>query len=78
MSGLCRTIRCVGAGDARGVMTISVSIQWLLLLPLAYLVGPVLGFGLLAIWLLQGGTRSIQSALFLLKWRSRRWQHITV
>ena len=68
----------LGAGDARGVMTISVSIQWLLLLPLAYLVGPVLGFGLLAIWLLQGGTRSMQSALFLLKWKSRRWQHIIV
>ncbi len=68
----------LGAGDARSVMTISVSIQWLVLLPLAYLVGPVLGFGLLAIWLLQGGTRSMQSALFLLKWRSRRWQHIIV
>ncbi len=68
----------LGAGDARSVMTISVSIQWLLLLPLAYLVGPVLGFGLLAIWLLQGGTRSMQSALFLLKWKSRRWQHIIV
>ncbi len=68
----------LGAGDARGVMYISVSIQWLLLLPLAYLVGPVLGFGLLAIWLLQGGTRSMQSALFLLKWKSRRWQQITV
>ncbi len=68
----------LGAGDARSVMTISVSIQWLLLLPLAYLVGPILGFGLLAIWLLQGGTRSMQSALFLLKWKSRRWQHIIV
>jgi len=68
----------LGAGDARSVMTISVSIQWLVLLPLAYLVGPILGFGLLAIWLLQGGTRSMQSALFLLKWRSRRWQHIIV
>ncbi len=68
----------LGAGDARSVMTISVSIQWLLLLPLAYLIGPVLGFGLLAIWLLQGGTRSMQSALFLLKWKSRRWQHIIV
>ena len=68
----------LGAGDAKGVMYVSAGIQWLLLLPLAYLVGPVLGFGLLGIWLLQGGTRSMQSALFLLKWKSRQWQHIAV
>jgi len=49
-----------------------------LLLPLAYLFGPVLGFGLLAVWLLQGGTRSMQAAIFLLKWKSRHWQHIVV
>jgi len=68
----------LGAGDAKGVMYVSVGFQWLLLLPLAYLFGPVLGFGLLAIWLLQGGTRSMQSAIFLLKWKSRHWQHIVV
>jgi len=68
----------LGAGDAKGVMFTSIGIQWLLLLPLAYLLGPILGFGLLAIWLLQGGTRSIQSAIFLLKWKSRQWQAIVV
>ncbi len=68
----------LGAGDAKGVMYVSVGIQWLLLLPLAYLFGPVLGFGLFAVWLLQGGTRSMQSAIFLLKWKSRRWQQIEV
>ena len=47
-------------------------------LTVAYLLGPVLGFGLFAIWLLQGGTRSLQSALFLLKWKSRHWQQIVV
>ena len=68
----------LGAGDAKGVMYVSVGIQWLLLLPLAYLFGPILGFGLFAVWLLQGGTRSMQSAIFLLKWKSRRWQQIEV
>ena len=68
----------LGAGDARSVMFVRVGMQWLLLLPLAYLLGPVLGFGLLAIWLLQGGTRSMQSALFLLRWKSRRWQRIVI
>jgi len=68
----------LGAGDAKGVMYVSIGIQWLLLIPLAYLIGPILGFGLLAIWLLQGGTRSMQSAIFLLKWKSRQWQQIIV
>jgi MATE family multidrug resistance protein len=68
----------LGAGDAKGVMYTSIGVQWLLYLPLAYLIGPVLGFGLLAIWILQGGTRALQSAIFLLKWKSRRWQQIEV
>ncbi len=68
----------LGAGDARSVMFVSVGIQWLLLLPVAYLLGPLFGLGLLSIWLLQGGTRALQSALFFTLWRSRRWQHIVV
>ena len=68
----------LGAGDAKGVMYISIVMQWLLLLPLAYLLGPVLGFGLLTIWIVQGGSRSLQSAVFLLKWNSRKWQRIEV
>ncbi len=68
----------LGAGDAKGVMYVSIGIQWLLLIPLAYLIGPILGFGLLAIWLLQGGTRSMQSAIFLLRWKARQWQQIVV
>ena len=46
----------MGAGDTRRVMQISVGMQWLVFLPLVYLAGPVLGFGLLAIWLIQGPT----------------------
>ncbi len=68
----------LGAGDARSVMSVSVTVQWLLLLPLAYLMGPILGFGLLAIWLMQGGTRSLQSFLFLTLWRRKKWQSIVV
>jgi putative MATE family efflux protein len=68
----------LGAGDAKGVMFVSIGVQWLLFLPLAYLVGPVLGFGLLGIWLLLGGSRSLQSAIFVLKWKRRRWQEIAL
>jgi putative MATE family efflux protein len=51
----------LGAADARRVMIVGVGTQWLLFLPLAYLFGPVLGFGLLTIWILQGGSRFLVS-----------------
>jgi putative MATE family efflux protein len=68
----------LGAGDARRVMYISVGTQWLLFLPLAYVVGPVLGFGLFGVWLWQGATRSLSAYLFVRMWRRRRWQRIVV
>lgn len=49
-----------------------------MILPLAFLVGPSLGLGLFAIWLVQGGGRSLQSFIFLSKWRGRRWQSIVM
>ena len=68
----------LGAGDARRVMTVSVGTQWLLFLPLAFVIGPVLGYGLLGVWLWQGVTRTIQSWLFFTMWRGRKWQQIEV
>jgi putative MATE family efflux protein len=68
----------LGAGDARRVMMVSIGTQWLLFLPLAFIVGPVLGYGLLGVWVWQGVTRTLQSWLFLTMWRGRKWQHIEV
>ena len=68
----------LGAGDARRVMTVSIGVQWLFFLPLAWVVGPYLGFGLLGVWLMQGGSRALQSFLYMTMWRGRKWQHIEV
>ena len=68
----------LGAGDARRVMMVGVGNQWLLFLPLAYLFGPVLGFGLFSIWLLQGCTRTLSAFLYVTMWRGRHWQRIVV
>jgi MATE family multidrug resistance protein len=68
----------LGAGDARRVMLVSVGVQWLLFLPLAYVVGPVLGFGLTALWVLQGGYRGVQAGIFFSFWRRRGWARIQV
>ena len=63
----------LGAGASRHVMVVSTSLQWGLFLPVAYLVGPVLGHGLLAIWIAQMGYRGLQSLVYIAIWRSRTW-----
>jgi len=68
----------LGAGDAKRVMVVSIGTQWLFFLPLAYIVGPILGFGLLGVWLLQGGGRAIQAYVFMQMWRGKKWQSISV
>lgn len=68
----------LGAGDAKRVMLVSIGTQWLLLLPAAYFVGPVLGFGLFTIWILQGIARSLQSLIFVASWQGRSWQKLSV
>ena len=68
----------LGAGDARRVMLVSIIVQWVLFLPFAWVIGPVLGFGLLGVWLWQGLTRAGQAAVFLVSWESRKWQHVEV
>jgi Na+-driven multidrug efflux pump len=68
----------LGAGDAKRVMIASIVVQWLLLLPLAYITGVVLGQGLLIVWLLQGGSRVLSAVVFMNMWRGRKWQSIAV
>lgn len=68
----------LGAGDNRRVMLVALGTQWLLFLPLAYLIGPVLGHGLLLLWLAQMGYRLLQMLIFAKLWHGRRWQTISL
>lgn len=67
-----------GVGAARLVMAVSVGLQWLLFLPLAYLLGPILGWGLTAIWLAMTGYRGLQSVVLAAAWQRRGWVHLRV
>jgi putative MATE family efflux protein len=51
----------LGAGDSRRVMVVGVALQWLLFLPIAYLVGPIWGLGLLGVWVAQAAHRALQA-----------------
>jgi multidrug resistance protein, MATE family len=68
----------LGVGASRYVMLVATGLQWGLFLPIAYLLGPVLGYGLTAIWLAMGGYRLLQALLFIRAWQRRRWAHIEV
>ncbi|MNE75869.1 hypothetical protein D3C80_1720690 [compost metagenome] len=57
-------------------MAVSLGNQWLFFLPLAYLVGPVLGGGLLAIWSMQIVQRGVASLIFAVMWQKRQWTQI--
>lgn len=62
-----------GAGDSKTVMVVSIVMQWLLFLPAAYVVGPLLGGGLMAIWTAQAVYRSLQTLVFAASWARGRW-----
>ena len=68
----------LGAGDSRRVMKITIGCQWLLFLPVAYVIGPVLGGGLLAVWTLQIGYRLLQASLFARSWQQGRWSEVEI
>jgi len=68
----------LGAGDNLRVMTVALVLQWVLFLPVAYIIGPILGFGMTGVWLAHIGYRSLQAAVFLAIWRSGSWARIQV
>ena len=65
-----------GVGDTKRVMFIGVGFQWLLFLPLVYLLGPILGYGLVVIFGTQAAYRGLQAVVFAGMWKRGRWQHI--
>jgi len=67
-----------GAGAHRSVMQISLSMQWLFFLPVAWFLGIYLQGGLLGIWIAQLAYRMVNSAVFVRVWQRRRWQGIKV
>ncbi len=68
----------IGAGDTRRAMWISLIWQWVFFLPLAFLVGPVLGFGLLGVWIVNVVYRVGQSINCATQWSGRKWAHIRI
>ena len=68
----------LGAGDAKRVMFIGTGLQWLIFLPAVYVIGPVMGLGLVAVFAAQVFYRGLQSVTFALMWKRGAWQSISL
>ena len=78
MAGMVLMNALLGAGDNKSVMKISLVTQWIFYLPLAYLIGPILGKGLIGIWMANFIYRSLQAGLFFRRFTKREWQKIKI
>jgi putative MATE family efflux protein len=67
-----------GAGDTRFPMAVTGVSIWLLRLPLAYLFGLVLGWGLLGAWSALALDLSMRGLLNFLRFRGGRWKSVQV
>ena len=76
--GLIMMHALLGAGASALVMCVGIGLQWLGFLPLAWLLGPVLGCGLQAIWIAMIVYRGVQALIFTLAWQRRNWATIRV
>lgn len=68
----------LGAGNSARIMKISLIAQWGVFLPIAWLVGPQLGFGLLGVWVVNGLYRAGTTTVYALSWRSGAWARVRV
>lgn len=68
----------LGAGDTKRVMYVSIVSHWLFFLPSIYIIGLVMGYGLLAIWIMQCFYRFFLGLIFFLLWRKRTWSDIAL
>ena len=67
-----------GAGHSRRVMEITLPFQWGLFLPAAYLIGPTLGLGFLAVWIWYVTYRLVQAGVFAWSWERGDWAKVQV
>ena len=67
-----------GAGATLQAMFIGVTLQWGFFLPLAYIVGPVMGNGILAVWISMMSYRALQAVIYAILWNRGTWAKIKV
>jgi len=67
-----------GAGDTGFVLVAQAVPMWLIRIPLAFLLGPVLGFGLVGVWVAMILDTIGRSVLLWVRFRQGRWRYLRV
>jgi putative MATE family efflux protein len=67
-----------GAGDTRSTMLITMSSVWGLRIVITYLLGTVLGWGIIGAWLAMSADFALRSVLFRVRWVGGKWTTLRV
>lgn len=63
------------AGDAKYPMTVSIAVTWLFSLPLTYVLGIRLGYGLPGMWSAFIVDEWLRGIILFFRWKSRKWEN---
>lgn len=62
------------SGDARYISIMGISIMWALAVPLSWLLGIHLAYGLVGIWVAMSIDELVRGVIALKRWNSRKWE----
>ncbi|MCM3781843.1 MATE family efflux transporter [Neobacillus mesonae] len=62
------------SGDARAAMMVSVLVTWCFSVPLTYILGIHMGYGLYGIWVAFIADEWLRGILLMIRWKSKAWQ----
>ena len=71
---LVRNLQAVG--DVKFPVLIGIASQWVVALGLGYLLGVVLGWGLVGLWVAFALDENLRAVVFVIRWKSGRWRRM--
>ena len=77
-AGMILTQALFGAGNPRFVMIVELVLHFGMLLPLAYLLGVVLNFGLIGVWSAAAVYVVLLTIIMAIKWKGGSWKTISI
>ena len=66
----------IGVGASNLILVLCIIFQWGLFIPISFLVGPVLGYGIVAIWIATVFIHLIKLVTITLLWSNQNWNKI--
>jgi len=67
-----------GAGDAKYILILGLLSMWLVLVLMSYVLGIVMGLGLVGVWIAFAADEWLRGIMMLKRWKSRKWEEKAV